>query len=244
MVDDFLREIKKVMLQSFPNINKQAAISSDELNNLRAYMVRSGTAWDVKNSPVINVAASDNSTAAQPRSYNDSRYLQRTNNLSDVTNRNVAINNLFSGIDTGSAGYATFRNIATNACWPVGSIYQNGMYGNNPRDWFGIGTWAAFSPGRVLIGAGATTDSRGEWRNYGNGAEGGEYQQQLSEAQMPSHNHNTNMRVATASPEGQADWDAYGPGSGRQQGTTYAGGNQAHNNMQPFRVAFMWVRTA
>lgn len=245
MVDDFLREIKKVMLQSFPNINKQAAISSDELNNLRAYMKRNGTAWDIQNSPLINVAASDNSTAAQPRSYNDGRYLQRTNNLSDVTNRNVAVNNLFSGIDTGSAGYITFRNLLNDAAWPVGSIYMNGSRGNNPRDWLGIGTWAQFAPGRVIVGAGSTTDSRGEGRNYGLGAEGGEFQHQLTEAEMPSHNHVSHMQQGTASPEGQGDWTAFGRAGGATSvATDYRGGNGAHNNMQPFRVCMVWIRTA
>ncbi|MHB4777531.1 phage baseplate protein [Klebsiella pneumoniae] len=246
MVDDFLREIKKTMKQSFPNINKQTTITSDELNNLKTYLKRNGTAWDMQNSPLINVQASDNSTAVQPRSYNDGRYLLKVNNLGDIGNRNVALQNLMSGLDAGAGGWAQMRTNVTNMVYPVGSIYMNYSRGNNPRDFFGEGTWAAYSQGRVLIGVGQTSDSRGEVRNYGAGSAGGEYQHVLTEAEMPSHQHATGGIAAYGGNTGGGS-NHVGQGSNEinynTRYTDWRGGNAAHNNMQPFVAVYIWVRT-
>lgn len=241
MIDDFLREMKKVLLQSFPNINKQTTISSDELNNLKAYFKRSGTSWDLQNSSVINVAAADNATAVQPRSYNDARYLLKTNNLSDVGNKNVALNNLMSGLDSGAAGWAAMRTNVVNMVYPVGTIYYNSIQGNNPRDFFGTGTWIAWAQGRVIVGVGQTTDTRGEARNFGNQSQGGEFQHQLSEAEMPAHQHGFNaINYGGGNHIGQGS-NVIG---GMNMATDWRGGNAAHNNMQPYTSAFCWIRTA
>ncbi|WP_421664994.1 phage baseplate protein [Pantoea agglomerans] len=246
MVDDFLREIKKTMKQSFPNINKQTTITSDELNNLKTYLKRNGTAWDMQNSPLINVQASENSTAVQPRSYNDGRYLLKVNNLGDIGNRNVALQNLMSGLDAGAGGWAQMRTNVTNMMYPVGSIYMNYSRGNNPRDFFGEGTWAAYSQGRVLIGVGQTSDTRGEVRNYGAGSSGGEYQHVLTESEMPSHNHGIALGYNGDGGNGSDSSPPYMrfPSPQTQStGTDWRGGNAAHNNMQPFVAVYIWVRT-
>lgn len=264
MTDDFFREIKKTIKQSFPNINKQTTITSDELNYLKASMVRTGSSWDVKNSTIINVTAVDNSTAVQPRSYNDARYLLKSNNLSDLPDDNVAVYNLMSGLPSGGGGYNAMMVHVINMAYPVGTVYMNYSRDNNPRDFFGVGTWAAYSQGRVLVGAGSTTDSRGEVRSFGRGSTGGEYQHVLSQAEMPNHNHpyrdryfNENNNSTTANApyrEGNGGYNG-GVGSGdtdRDNNTwlyydTYTsavGGNGAHNNIQPFVTVAIWVRTA
>lgn len=240
-VDDFIREVKKMVKQSFPNINKQTRINSDELNFLKDYIVRVGANWDMKNSALINVAVIDNNTAVQPRSYNDARYLIKTSNLGDVPNKSVAVQNLMGGLDGASAGYANMRTHVVNMVYPVGSIYENYSRGNNPRDFFGTGTWAAWAQGRVRIGNGSTGDTRGEVRNFGNGQTGGEFQHVLSAAEMPAHSHG----IPIAS--GEKGWSAAeqaGHDAGYGAQTTSAGGNAAHNNMQPYVSCFVWVRTA
>ena len=245
MVDDFLREIKKTVKQSFPNIDSQTTITSTELNNLKTYFKRNGIAWDMQNSPLINVQSSDNSTAVQPRSYNDARYLIRANNLSDVTNKNVALNNLMNGLDTGAA-WASMRNNVVSMVYPVGTVYMSGSTGANPRDYFGVGTWSAFATGRTIIGVGNTTDSRGENRNFGLGSSGGEFQHQLSVGEMPSHQHNAGVLAAQGG--GGLGNNHVGQGSNEinynTRMTDWQGGNQAHNNMQPYIAVFIWLRTA
>lgn len=247
MVDDFLREIKKTLKQSFPNINKQALITSDELNNLKTYLKRNGSSWDLQNSSLINVAASDNSTGVQPRSYNDARYMMRTNNLGDLADRSVGLYNIMTGIPGNSAGYAAMRTMVVNMTYPVGSIYMTGSNGDNPVNTFGVGTWAAFAQGRTLIGCGSTQDTRGESRGFGLGNTGGEFQHVLSEAEMPSHQHATGGIAAYGGNTGSGS-NHVGQGSNEinynTRYTDWRGGNAAHNNMQPYIAVYIWMRTA
>lgn len=245
MTDDFLREIKKTIKQSFPNINKQTTITSDELNYLKAYMVRSGTSWNMQNSTLIGVAASDDATGVNPRSYNDARYLKIGSNLADVADKNVATYNLMAGLTAGSAGYNQLRTVVCNMVYNVGALYFDTSGGTNPRDRFGVGTWAQFAQGRTLVGVGQTGDSRGETRGFGLGNTGGEFQHQLNENEMPSHAHGLTQGNLMAY---NAGGNHIGQGSNTigatNPSTDYRGGNAAHNNMQPYIAVFIWQRTA
>lgn len=254
MTDDFFRELKKTIKQSFPNINKQTTITSDELNLLKTYMVRSGSSWNVQNSVILGVAASNEASAVNPRSYNDDRYLVRGNNLADVPDKNAATNNLLAGIPWGGAAYNTLRNMVVNMVFPVGCLYFDTSGATNPRDRFGAGSWAQFAAGRVLMGVGYNVDTRGEARNYGLGSTGGEYQHVLSEGEMPYHTHGNGLRMPGNGREGQLNGDWGGATTGKswslggnnysmpQSATTWTGGNQAHNNMQPFIAVYIWQR--
>lgn len=242
MLDDFLREIKKALIQSLPNINKQTNITSDALNDLADNLKFGNGTWNVQDKAVLGVKAADDDTAVEPRLYNDGRYARLSNNLSDLADNNAALGNLFGNIDNTTPGVkAMILSVAANI-YPVGTVYTNGRVSTNPYDLFGVGTWAQFSPGRVLIGHGSTTDSRGEGRNFTNGQQGGEYQHQLSVHEMPSHGHTiglgNNANVYGDKPGGS--------NSARvtNGGTDNTGGNGAHNNVQPYLVAYMWVRTA
>jgi len=71
---------------------------------------------------------------------------------------------------------------------PVGSIYIS-LSATNPKDIYG-GVWEKYSQGRMLIGAGSTTDSRNTSVSFNTiGATGGEYNQALVLENLPSHNH-------------------------------------------------------
>jgi microcystin-dependent protein len=58
----------------------------------------------------------------------------------------------------------------------------------------GYGTWAVFSAGRVVIGAGQTTDVRGETLTFGVGDFAGEFKHEQTEAELAQHNHTTDAR--------------------------------------------------
>lgn len=242
MTDDFFREIKKTIKQSFPNINKQTTITSDELNNLKSYMVRSGSTWDVKNSTIINVIASDNNNAVQPRSYNDNRYMMRSRNLTDLTDVNGAVNHLMANLPSGGSGYNSMRVHVINMTYPVGTVYMNYSRDNNPRDFFGTGTWAAYAQARAIVGAGYTSDTRGEGRTIGRGASGGEFQHVLNIHEIPSHTHGVPLKGSNRSGH-----NAITSSADNGQPTVIqshgAGGNGAHNNMQPYIAVAIWVRT-
>lgn len=85
--------------------------------------------------------------------------------------------------------------------------------------------------GRVVVGVDGGADIITS--NNTLGAFGGEEQHQLTVAELPSHNHEMNL----------ADTQCYGEGgkymaahAGDRFSTKNSGGNQPHNNMQPYQV--------
>lgn len=147
---------------------------------------------------------------------------------------------------------------------PVGSIYES-TSDQSPADLFG-GTWEAMDPGRVLVSAG--TASTGTVYNAGD--KGGEEKHQLTESELPRVTVTSTGTTTSAgahkhdikSPAGKADdgnwlgrgyiWDkvqiySTETAGEHQHGVTVSGsfgGNQTHNNMQPFEVVYRWKRTA
>lgn len=118
-----------------------------------------------------------------------------------------------------------------NLIYPVGSIYLS-VNNVNPNTLFG-GSWTQLKD-RFLLGAGST---------YSNGSTGGEATHKLTINEMPTHTHTQYFDQNAGS-----EWGivgkvktkyAYG-GSDRFIGN--AGGDQAHNNMPPYLVVYMWKR--
>ena len=122
--------------------------------------------------------------------------------------------------------------------YPIGSIYIS-TNAENPSNYIG-GTWESYGEGRTLIGAGTGTDANNTQKIFGIGEIGGEYTHTLTVAEMPSHSH-----------KGLYGGDVPGTTSGAAGGTgkywysmeiNSAGGDQAHNNLQPYIVTYMWKR--
>jgi microcystin-dependent protein len=150
------------------------------------------------------------------------------------------------------------------AMYPIGTIYTNKTVPTNPATLFGFGTWAAitgevivgkaaagtFSTAGALVGAETVTLSAAESgvpaHNHGNTGDehrqhthvltgtafnvaagvngtavsiGGSANAQVSAVQNQSHYHATSNNAATAA-------------------------TNAHNNIQPSRVCYVWERTA
>jgi len=129
---------------------------------------------------------------------------------------------------------------------PIGSIYINATDNRNPGVILGYGTWTA-RPGLTIAGAGTYTDSRGESRTLTAGEIVGSYQEIITTAQLPSHAHyvgnQKGVDAAIKSPiVNGAELSSVGVGP--QALTTATGSGQAHNNMQPTLIAYMWIRTA
>ena len=89
--------------------------------------------------------------------------------------------------------------------------------------------------GRVPVGAGD---------GYALGATGGEATHTLTIDEMPSHNHE--LREGADNTAGST-WESYTPGSGIMRTATHAmlkkGGDQPHNNMQPYAVVNYVIAT-
>lgn len=133
------------------------------------------------------------------------------------------------------------------SAYPVGAIYMS-VNTTSPATLFG-GTWERIK-GRFLLGADDGT--------YKNGATGGEATHKLSINEMPRHNHQPMLFN-----DGVWNWSA-GTTRGKElfssadhrwagtdkdhtyittDGITYTGGDQAHNNMPPYLVVYIWKRT-
>lgn len=135
----------------------------------------------------------------------------------------------------------------------------------NPAITKGYGTWVLDCQGRAIVGVSSLTSDPSWTRSVNSVA--GAYTVALSVAEMPRHNHFTDSRfnklTAIAS-------DVYADASVRQTTcVTYdygsmevelgigsitekakglmaiqdAGGNQAHNNVQPSQTKYIWTRT-
>lgn len=135
--------------------------------------------------------------------------------------------------------------------YPVGSIYLS-VNSTDPTTLFG-GTWVQLKD-RFLLGAGKT---------YTGGKTGGAATVALTEAQMPAHNHggvtgsdgehshsfsgNRNSgNGQTAEGKGTSDsyYTLYTDDAGEHtHSISSAGQGQAHNNMPPYLVVYMWRRT-
>lgn len=128
--------------------------------------------------------------------------------------------------------------------YPVGSIYIS-TSSQNPSEYIG-GTWERCAQGKTLIGEGTGTDSNNTQKIFRIDEQGGEYTHTLTIAEMPNHNHVNSGYYAPerfSSPR-KAD---YGQGgafvTGDAEEIKSAGGNQQHNNIQPYIVTYMWKRT-
>lgn len=125
---------------------------------------------------------------------------------------------------------------------PVGGRYYSST-DTNPSEFFEYGTWALVGAGRVEIGVGSAMDSRADEREFSAGATGGEFAHQITVGEMPSHSHSFNKTIAESGGKqgGRANWT-----TGNDYGhlnLNNTGGNQPHNNLQPYEVIYKWERT-
>lgn len=143
--------------------------------------------------------------------------------------------------DTIKTEMQTEMKTAMHAQYPVGSyIYSDKA--DNPATYLPYmsdTTWVQTAAGRVLIGAG-TADCG---TVYTAGQTGGEEKHQLTVEELASHSHTLNRNSASGTGswclidhEGVIKWQDGDVGS--------AGGDQPHNNMEPYSVVYIFKRTA
>ena len=129
--------------------------------------------------------------------------------------------------------------------YPVGSLYMS-TNAASPATLFG-GTWKQLED-RFLLGAGST---------YTAGDTGGEATVTLTTNEIPSHRHMSNYYYPGGDQQFYTDTGSGLSGSGNKyiyiggnvgfhgaQSHSSVGGGQAHNNMPPYLVVYMWERTA
>ena len=129
-------------------------------------------------------------------------------------------------------------------CWPIGSIYIS-INNVNPTKYFG-GTWVAFGTGRTLIGVDTNQTEFNSVEKTG-----GTKTHTLTVDEMPSHAH-FGLRwyaYAISLDSGGGSVTMNSSGSGKESTSQHivtgeTGGNQPHNNLQPYITVYFWKRTA
>lgn len=131
------------------------------------------------------------------------------------------------------------------AVYPVGALYLSANAGD-PATLFGFGTWEQIKD-TFLLASGDT---------YSAGASGGEASHTLSVSELPDHKHyiaseasgihdipawTLQLKSGTYTSSSAAQEDV---GCGYSAGVVEDTLGQAHNNMPPYLVVYVWKRTA
>jgi microcystin-dependent protein len=136
--------------------------------------------------------------------------------------------------------------------FPIGYIISVDNPDFDPHDFYIDGVWEQIK-GRVIVGV---DENQTEFNTTGK--TGGEKTHTLTVSEMPSHHHG----IVNENPADQSrPRVGYGEGKGTLNGlrpsstswrsnsfegyleTLSAGGNQAHNNLQPYLTCYIWTRT-
>lgn len=119
----------------------------------------------------------------------------------------------------------------------VGDLFLTTI-ATNPSNFLG-GTWELFGPGKCLV---CVDTSQTEFNSVKK--TGGEKTHKLTINEMPSHNH---PGAYWAQKEGYGHLNVGSTSNANRvdiSGITFAGGDQAHNNLQPYITCYIWIRTA
>ncbi|WP_279001772.1 phage baseplate protein [Thomasclavelia cocleata] len=119
---------------------------------------------------------------------------------------------------------------------PVGCIYMS-TSSVSPQTTFG-GTWIRWGNGRVPVGVNTSDSDFNTVEKTG-----GEKKHTLTINEMPAHSHeDAKARGLQNTATGSAKYGFIMDGS--YSSTAYTGGNESHNNLQPYITCYMWKRTA
>ena len=145
------------------------------------------------------------------------------------------------GTDTTQVATTAFVQDALAALHPVGSIYINATSSTNPATLLGFGTWTAFGAGRVMVGLDSSDSDFNEAEETG-----GSKTHTLTTDEIPAHTHsyNDNKSYLTGIVADGTNDNAHTTNVDLARTTGSTGGGNAHNNLQPYVVVYMWKRTA
>ena len=215
--DDHLRLIKATVKASFPSVTGAVSATHTELNLIDG-VTATTTELNYVDITTLGTAQASKAVTADANV--------------DVTGlRNLTV----SGTLTIGSNTAT----TLQAVYPVGSIYINAAVTTNPGTLLGFGTWVAFGTGRVIVGYNASDGDFDALQETG-----GAKTHTLSTAEMPSHTHTSSLRGNGEDELQNIPSASDNTDPSLTMTTAATGGGGAHNNVQPYIVAYMWRRTA
>ena len=95
----------------------------------------------------------------------------------------------------------------------------------------------------TATGTGEGTGTVAEVQDFTAAVEGGEFNHTLTVSEMPSHTH-TEEGVSTTGDDATSVGGGVTELQSSSNNTSETGGGQAHNNLQPYVVVYMWKRIA
>lgn len=172
-------------------------------------------------------------------------------NIGDIRNKNVD-----ALLNSKNIYYEGGGKTLNNIIYPIGSVVIR-VDSQNPSYWYG-GTWELLCPGRTMVCIDTNDSDFNVIKKTG-----GEKTHTLVHNEIPAHAHNENALSGYGYPNNWVGNDAnivdrnitkYTSGgyvhttawttrNGNQNQTELTGGGQAHNNLQPYMVVYIWVRT-
>lgn len=153
------------------------------------------------------------------------------NNTNNIQTNTTDISNLDTKIDD----LSTQVNSLANLFFPVNKIIT--FYDNDDHSNYLGFTWKRIASGRTLVGI---NSSDTDFNSIGK--TGGEKTHTLTVDEMPSHNHNYYASIGDGTWQNQLNY-----GNNKNVSTISSfmtGGDQPHNNLQPYQVVAYWQRTA
>lgn len=157
----------------------------------------------------------------------------------------------FSGSKSGK-DVVTYEDLQELLKIKIGDLYTTTV-NEDPSTRLGYGTWSRFAEGRTLVGfSGSVSNTVPEWVKT-SGSEFGEYTHKLTVEELPTFRVETPITRAGSIPTNN-DWTWLSNDGGHANDGTIdssglmksipAGGDQPHNNIQPSKVVFIWIRTS
>ena len=203
---------------------------------------------------------------------NETTDLYPRTNLASVVDMTAFARTLNGAVDAATArntlGIQTSTDII-NIIYPVGSVITL-TNNTDPNEIYSGTTWVKMDAGRVLISAGTYTEN-GTTYTYNLGDKGGEAKHQITIEEMPSHGHEASISNADlvgtlgaytwshfasgivsaqdmegyVHPDGHYGYYKYTINASHSHSVTLstAGGNNHHENRQPYTVVNRWRRT-
>ena len=189
--------------------------------------------------------------------YAATSYAINASSIGYTDNSSLGVNNVQAAVDGTCTKLANLKGDIVDIMWPRGSIYiseteSSATAVQDRFKKFGKDTeWEAYGEGKVLVGSGTGTDSNGKTQVFSvsnNGQNLGEYTHKLTVSEMPSHNHAQYVlsNPDTGSFSGRKDYNGdYSNMTAYVQGvpTGLSGGDNYHNNIQPYTTVYMYKRT-
>lgn len=212
--DDHLRLIKSTVKATFPSVSGAVSSTHTELNLL------DGVTANTTELNYVDVTTLGTAQASK----------------AVTADANIDITGVRNLTCTGTITIGSNTATTLQAVYPVGSIYINAAVTTNPATLLGFGTWAAFGAGRVIVGYNASDSDFDALQETG-----GTKTHTLTTSELPSHTHNSNFVTGGS---GVSGVNTAGNYDAATNATSATGGGSAHNNVQPYIVAYMWRRTA